>query len=214
LNRLNVGPFVKAIAAINLLLALLMLVPAIWEPVMIAGALFPARFFADSAAFQGAGFMLPVWLTPISSAFLHGGILHVGLNMMMLAIVAPNLERVLGEKNIIILYAVGIFAAAAAQVAADTASMIPVVGASGAISAVIAAHVTLFPRERPKPLGPIPGKWAHSLKLLLGWTVLNLMLGFVGPSIGVTVAIWAHIGGFAAGLALTWPLLRFRYRNA
>lgn len=214
MKRLNVGPFVKAIAAINLLLALLMLVPAIWEPVMIAGALFPARFFADPAAFQGAGFMLPVWLTPISSAFLHGGILHVGLNMMMLAIIAPNLERVLGEKNIAILYGVGIFAAAAAQVAADTAAMIPVVGASGAISALIAAHVTLFPRERPKPLGPIPGKWAHALKLLAGWSALNLMIGFVGPSIGVTIAIWAHIGGFAAGLLLTWPLLRFRYRNA
>ena len=214
MNRLNVGPFVKAIAAINLLLALLMLVPAIWEPVMIAGALFPARFFADATAFQGAGFMLPVWLTPISSAFLHGGILHVGLNMMMLAIIAPNLERVLGEKNIAILYGVGIFAAAAAQVAADTASMIPVVGASGAISALIAAHVTLFPRERPKPLGPIPGKWAHALKLLAGWSALNLMIGFVGPSIGITIAIWAHIGGFAAGLMLTWPLLRFRYRNA
>ncbi len=214
MNRLNVGPFVKAIAAINLLLAVLMLIPAIWEPVMIAGALFPARFFVDSAAFQDAGFMLPVWLTPISSAFLHGGILHVGLNMMMLAIIAPNLERVLGEKNIIFLYAVGIFAAAAAQVAADTSSMVPVVGASGAISALIAAHVTLFPSERPKPLGPIPGKWAHALKLLLGWTVLNLMLGIVGPSIGVTIAIWAHIGGFAAGQLLTWPLLRFRYRNA
>ena len=214
MNRLNVGPFVKAIAAINLLLALLMMVPAIWEPVMIAGALFPMRFFADAAAFQGAGFMLPVWLTPISSAFLHGGILHVGLNMMMLAIIAPNIERVLGEKNLIILYFVGIFAAAAAQVAADITSMVPVVGASGAISALIAAHVTLFPSERPKPLGPIPGKWAHALKLLVGWTALNLMLGFVGPSIGVTIAIWAHIGGFAAGLLLTWPLLRYRYRNA
>jgi membrane associated rhomboid family serine protease len=214
LNRLNVGPFVKAIAAINLLLALLMLVPAIWEPVMIAGALFPARFFADGAAFQGAGYMLPVWLTPISSAFLHGGILHVGLNMMMLAIIAPNLERVLGEKNIALLYGAGMLAAAAAQVAADITSIVPVVGASGAISALIAAHVTLFPRERPKPLGPIPGKWAHSLKLLLGWTALNLMIGFVGPSIGITIAIWAHIGGFVAGLALTWPLLRFRYRNA
>ena len=214
MNRLNVGPFVKAIAAINLLLALLMLIPAIWEPVMIAGALFPARFFADAAAFQGAGFMLPVWLTPISSAFLHGGILHVGLNMMMLAIIAPNLERVFGEKNIIILYVFGMFAAAAAQVAADITSMVPVVGASGAISALIAAHVTLFPSERPKPLGLIPGKWAHALKLLAGWAALNLMLGFVGPSIGVSIAIWAHIGGFAAGLLLTWPLLRFRYRNA
>lgn len=214
MNRPSVGPFVKAVAALNLLLALLMLVPAIWEPVMVAGALFPARFFTDSSAFQGAGFMLPVWLTPISSAFLHGGLLHVGLNMMMLAVIAPNLERVLGSRNIAILYGVGIIASAAAQIASDPLSMVPMVGASGAISALIAAHVTLFPRERPKPLGPLPGPWAHALKLMLGWVALNLMLGFVGPSVGMQIAIWAHIGGFAAGLALTWPLLRWKYRNA
>jgi membrane associated rhomboid family serine protease len=214
MNRLSIGPFVKVIAAINLLLAVLMLVPALWEPIMVAGALFPARFMGETAAFQGVGFMLPVWLTPISSAFLHGGILHVGLNMMMLAIIAPNLERVLGGTNIAILYGVGIIASAAAQVASDPTSMVPMVGASGAISALIAAHVTLFPREKPKPIGPIPGPWAHALKLMAGWVVLNLMLGFVGPIIGMAIAIWAHIGGFAVGLALTWPLLRFRYRNA
>jgi membrane associated rhomboid family serine protease len=214
MSRPSVGPFVKAVAALNLLLALLMLVPVIWEPVMVAGALFPARFFTDSSAFQSAGFMLPVWLTPISSAFLHGGLLHVGLNMMMLAVIAPNLERVLGSRNIAILYIAGIIASAAAHIASDPLSMVPMVGASGAISALIAAHVTLFPRERPKPLGPLPGPWAHAVKLMLGWVLLNLMFGFVGPSVGVQIAIWAHIGGFAAGLALTWPLLRWKYRDA
>jgi membrane associated rhomboid family serine protease len=214
MNRPSVGPFVKLVAALNLSLALLMLVPAIWEPVMLAGALFPARFFTDTAAFAGAGFMLPVWLTPVSSAFLHGGLLHVGLNMMMLALIAPNLERVLGSANIAVLYGAGIIASAAAQIASAPLSMVPMVGASGAISALVAAHVTLFPRERPKPLGPLPGPWAHALKLMIGWFALNLMLGFVGPSVGVQIAIWAHIGGFAAGLALTWPLLRWKYRNA
>lgn len=214
MHRVNVGPFIKTIVAMNALLFLLMLFPTIWQSVMVAGALFPARFFGETAAFQGAGFMLPVWLTPVSAAFLHGGVLHVGLNMVMLAMVAPNLERVLGQNNVAMLYVIGMFASAATQVASDPHSMVPMVGASGAISALIAAHVTLFPRERPKPLGPIPGAWAHGLKLMAGWTALNLMLGYVGPSIGMTIAIWAHIGGFAAGLILTWPLLRWKYRNA
>jgi membrane associated rhomboid family serine protease len=214
MTPLSVGPFVKAIGAINLLLALVMLVPAFVEPMLVAGALFPVRFFADSAAFQGWGYMLPVWLTPITSAFLHGGLLHVGLNMMMLAMVAPNLERVLGEGNIAVLYGIGILASAAAQIAYDPMATTPMVGASGAISALIAAHVTLFPRERPKPLGPIPGTWAHGLKLMAGWVVLNLMLGFVGQNIGMPIAIWAHMGGFAVGLLLTWPLLRWKYRDA
>jgi membrane associated rhomboid family serine protease len=211
--RLNIGPFVKAIVAINVLIAALMLVPAFWEPIMMAGAMFPARFGTE-AIDSGGEFMLPYWLTPISSAFLHGGLLHLGMNMAMLALFAPNVERVLGQGGVATLYGVGILAAAAAQVLADPGSVIPVVGASGAISAIMAAHLALFPRERPKPLGPIPGKWAHALKLLIGWVVLNLMLGFVGPSVGVQIAIWAHIGGFAAGLALVWPLLRWRYRNA
>ena len=48
----------------------------------------------------------------------------------------------------------------------------------------------------------------------IGWTILNLMLGFVGPSLGVTLAVWAHVGGFVAGLLLTWPLLHWKYRQA
>jgi membrane associated rhomboid family serine protease len=212
--QISVGPVVKAIAAINILIAAVMLIPALWEPVMIAGALFPARFTVGDAGLQGAGFLLPAWLTLISSAFLHGGILHVGLNMMMLAVIAPNLERVLGPRYLLLLYGAGMLAAGAAEILVKPTSMIPIVGASGAISALMAAHTTLFPRERPKPLGPLPGAWAHALKLMAGWIVLNLMLGFVGPSLGVSIAIWAHIGGFAAGLVLTWPLLRWKYRNA
>jgi membrane associated rhomboid family serine protease len=211
--RVSLGPFLKVVVAINVLLALLMLVPSLQQQFLLAGGLFPARFGAI-AVDAGGAFMLPAWLTPLSSAFLHGGLLHLGLNMMMLAMVAPSVERVLGQTGTAILYGVGIFAAAAAQIASDPSSVVPMVGASGAISALIAAHVALFPKERPKPLGPIPGKWAHAVKLMLGWVVLNLMLGFVGPSIGVQIAVWAHIGGFAAGLALVWPLLRFRYRDA
>jgi membrane associated rhomboid family serine protease len=213
-NRLPIGPFVKVIAGLNVLLSVLMLVPAIRDPVILAGALFPARFVFDSAAFQAAGFMLPFWLTPLSSAFLHVGLLHVGFNMLMLVMIAPNLERVLGSANVAILYAVGIIAAAAAQIASDPTSVVPMVGASGAVSALIAAHVVLFPRERPKPLGPLPGPWAHALKLMVGWIILNILMGFMGADLGTPIAIWAHIGGFAAGLALAWPLLRWKYRNA
>lgn len=213
MNRLNISVTVKAIAAINLLIALVMLIPGLWDPMMVAGALFPARFTSD-AINAGGHFMLPVWLTPLSSAFLHGGLLHVGLNLMMLAMIAPNVERVLGTKGLLMLYGIGMLASAAAEVAAAPNSTVPVVGASGAISAILAAQLMLFPREQPKPLGPIPGRWAHALKLMAGWIALNLMLRFIGPSIGVLFAIWGHIGGFAAGLALTWPLLNWKYRNA
>ncbi len=211
--RSNVGPFVKIIAVINIALAALMLIPALSDPILVAGALFPARFIEGDAAFRGL-FVLPVWLTPISSAFLHGGILHAGLNMMMLLAVAPNLERVLGVKAIALLYGIGLIFAALAECLVQPNSMTPVVGASGAISALVASYAQLFPREQQKPLGPVSARWAHAIKLLAGWSALNAMLWFVGPGIGINIAVWAHIGGFIAGLILTWPLLRWRYRKA
>jgi membrane associated rhomboid family serine protease len=211
--QVKVGPFIKFIAAINIALAALALIPALRDPMLIAGALFPARFTLGDAAF-GSLFILPAWLTPISSAFLHGGILHAGLNMLMLLMVAPNIERVLGTRATAVLYGVGLLAAALAECLAQPQSMTPVVGASGAISALIASYTQLFPREQQKAIGPIPARLAHALKLLAGWAVLNAMMWFVAPSLGIGIAIWAHIGGFIAGLILTWPLLRWRYRNA
>lgn len=208
------APVTKAIAAINVAIALLMLIPGVYAPVTVAGALIPARFTLGDAVFGDFGYMLPVWLTPFSSAFLHGGILHVTLNMLMLLMVGANLERVLGGKGVTAVYGLGIIAAAVAQFASDPQSPVPVVGASGAISALFASHMQLFPRKRPKAWGVLSGKLVHALQLLAGWIAFNLMLGFVGPGIGVNIAIWAHIGGFIAGLLITWPLLEWRYRNA
>ncbi|MFD1766283.1 rhomboid family intramembrane serine protease [Sphingorhabdus buctiana] len=212
--QIAAGPVTKTIAAINIVVAVIMLIPGLYEPLTIAGALIPARFSMGDAVFGDVGYMLPAWLTPISSAFLHGGILHVALNMLMLLMVGANLERVLGSKGIAIIYAAGIFAAALTQFASDPQSAVPVVGASGAISALFASHMQLFPRNRPKAWGAVSGKLIHSLQLLAAWIAFNLMMGFVGPGIGVNIAIWAHIGGFIAGLLLTWPLLNWRYRNA
>ncbi len=211
--RIVPGPFTKAIAAINLALAAIMLIPALFEPLLVAGALIPARFTQGDAVMAGY-YALPVWLTPLTSAFLHGGILHAGLNMMMLLIIAPNLERVLGTKLIAVLYGAGLLAAALAECLAKPDLLAPVVGASGAISALIASYAQLFPRDHPKAMGAIPPRMAHAMKLMAGWAVINAMLWFVGPSIGIGIAIWAHIGGFAAGLALTWPLMRWKYRHA
>jgi membrane associated rhomboid family serine protease len=208
------GPVTKTIAAINIALALLVLIPGLYAPVTVAGALIPARFTLGDAVFGDVGYMLPVWLTPLSSAFLHGGILHITLNMLMLLMVGANLERVLGSKGFAIIYAAGIAGSAIAEIMAHPQSPVPVIGASGAISALFAAHMQLFPRKRPKAWGALSGKLVHALQLLVAWIAFNLMLGFVGPGIGFNIAIWAHIGGFVAGLAVTWPLLNWRYRNA
>lgn len=219
--RFPPGPVTNALVIINVVIAAVLLVPGWWEYAVISGGMFPARLSGDSSAFADIGFLVPAWLTPISAAFLHGGIAHVILNMLMLLLIGKLVERVLGGPLYVGLYLVGAYAAAVTEwvaallrwpMAADM--LVPAIGASGAISAIIGAYVLLFPNKQPKPWGPIPAHIARPLHLTAAWVGLNLALGFVGPGLGIGIAIWSHIGGFVAGLFLARPLLLWKYRNA
>jgi membrane associated rhomboid family serine protease len=208
------GPVTNALVALNVAIAAVLLVPVWWQHAVIAGALFPARFGAGAGAFADAGVMVPAILTPISAAFLHGGFAHVALNMLMLLLIGKMVERVIGGGLYLTLYFVGAYTAALAEYLAAPNSMTPVIGASGAISAIIGAYVMLFPNKQPKNWGPIPASIARPLHLLAAWAALNLALGFVAPGLGLGIAIWSHIGGFVTGLLLVRPLLLWRYRKA
>ena len=208
----QVGPVTKILIAINVAIGLVMLSDELWGRMVFAGGLFPVRFTEGSTGFDG--FLLPVALTPFTAAFMHGGLSHLLLNMMMLLLMGRFVEQVYGWRIFLLLYAIGIVVSAFVEVAVSPSSTIPAVGASGAISAVIAAYVMLFPRAKPEGLGPIPAKIAQPLKLFAGWVALNFMMRFVGVTYGVNIAIWSHIGGFAAGLLLAHPLLRYKYRKA
>jgi membrane associated rhomboid family serine protease len=212
--RIPPGPVTNALVAINAVIAVILLVPVWWQHAVFAGAMVPARFGADETTFTGLGVMVPAILTPISAAFLHGGIAHVALNMLMLLLIGKMVERVLGGGLYLLLYFVGAYAAALAEWVAGPASMTPVIGASGAISAIIGAYVIQFPNKKPKNWGPVPASIARPLHLLAAWAALNLALGFVAPDLGLGIAIWSHIGGFIAGLLLVRPLLLWRYRKA
>ena len=202
------------IIAANIAIAAITLWPMFFEPAMLAGGLFPARLVDGDGAFAGVTPLLPAILTPISSAFLHGSIAHVVMNMLMLLITGREVERVLGWKAFLLLYAAGMLLASAAEIIAAPHSLNPVVGASGAISAVIAAYTLFFPNKEPKPWKGIPAKTAHQLHLLAGWVLINGMLYFAGPQIRMNIAVFAHIGGFIAGLLLARPLLLWRFRKA
>ena len=208
------APVTNALVVINLAIAAVLLVPSWWQTAVVAGGLFPARLSNPGAAIDGALFLVPAYLTPITAAFLHGGILHVALNMMMLLLLGKFVERVLGGGLYLLLYVIGAYAAALAEWIAAPESMTVVVGASGAMSAIIGAYVLLFPNREPKPWGPIPARIARPLHLLIAWTALNLAIGFVAPGIGIGIAIWSHIGGFVAGLLLARPMLLWKYRRA
>jgi len=215
------GPVTNALIIINLAISAILMVPSLWQYAVVAGGLFPARLSGDNSAFADITFLVPALLTPLTAAFLHGGIAHVIMNMLMLLLIGKMVERVLGGGLFLALYFVSAYAAAGTEwLAADLQlpmsldMMAPAIGASGAISGIIGAYVLLFPNKQPKPWGPIPAEIARPLHLTLAWIGLNLAMGFVGPGLGIGIAIWSHIGGFMTGLAIARPLLLWRYRKA
>lgn len=154
---------------------------------------------------------IPIWITLFTSLFLHGGLMHLIGNMLYLWVFGDNVEDAMGRPRFLLFYLLCGAIAAMAQVAIAPASPIPLLGASGAIAGVLGAYLTLFPTARILTLIPIfffIRLIAIPAVVVLGiWFALQVLNG-VG-SLGATsgVAWFAHIGGFAAGLALV-PLLR------
>jgi membrane associated rhomboid family serine protease len=157
---------------------------------------------------------VPAWLTPLSATIAHSGLVHLGFNMLMLLWCGAAVERVLGASSLILLYVVGAFAAAGAQWLADPNGIVPMVGASGAVSAVIGAYSLSFGRPRQFTRSQAANRWINALWLMAAWVVLQLMIGWLAGGQGYLLATPAHIGGFAAGLLLQRPLLLWRYRGA
>ena len=157
---------------------------------------------------------LPAWLTPWSSALIHGSWLHLGINMLVLVYVGSQVERVVGASGVILAYLIGAIAASATQFAVDPSSNMPMVGASGAISALFGLYALFFGRPKQVTANQKINRWIHALWLLVTWVVLQWMSGILAGGQGILLATPAHIGGFIAGLLLQRPLLLWRYRKA
>ena len=147
----------------------------------------------------------PFWSTLLTSMFLHGGWGHLGGNMLFLWIFGDNIEHRLGHLRFVLFYLACGLAASAAHIVFNSASNIPAVGASGAISGVLGGYLLMFPRNRVYVL-TWGGVMAVPAILMLGLWIFMQFINGVG-SIAVTnqtggVAYMAHIGGFVAGLVL------------
>ena len=166
-----------------------------------------------SAAIRAGDWLSQPVLAVFTSMFLHGGWAHILGNMLFLWIFGGRLEDRLGRIGFLLLYLVGGLAAAAGQTLENPASTEPMIGASGAISAVLGAYLVLFPRARIQSLVFLGFFYQLLLvpaALLLGyWFVLQVIDGLV--SLGSTdltggVAVFAHIAGFLTGALLVLPL--------
>lgn len=157
---------------------------------------------------------MPAWLTPLTATLVHGGFLHLALNLLMLIWCGSMVERALGAKALILLYVVGAYVAAIAQWLVAPASPTPMIGASGAISAVIGAFALSFGQQKKIVRSAGLNRTLNALWLLVAWIVLQIMSGMLAGTQGYLLATPAHIGGFVAGLLLQRPLLLWRYRTA
>lgn len=156
---------------------------------------------------------LPVWLTPLSATLVHADLFHLGFNMLMLVWCGRHVERALGGGLLVVLYAVGAFAAAGAEYALDPASPVMVIGASGAISAILAVYALVFSEQQVKPFAGLPLHVVRALWLGIAWIGIQALIGFAMNSGTGGIAVGAHVGGFVIGLLLARPLLRWRYRQ-
>lgn len=145
----------------------------------------------------------PVYITLITSLFIHGGFSHIFGNMLFLWIFGDNVEDVLGKIKYLLIYFVGGIAASLCQVAISPSSKVPLVGASGAISAVMGAYIVLLPLSFINMIVPffffplivqVP-----AVVFIFFWFLTQLFNAALGvPGVGW----WAHIGGFLTGLIL------------
>lgn len=151
------------------------------------------------------------WLTPITSMFLHGGWGHLLGNALFFWVFGNNVEDSMGRVRFLAFYLICGLAAAAAHVLLSPTSPVPTVGASGAISGIMGAYLVLYPRVRVNMLFififiiriiPLPA-WV----VLIWWFALQVITGVpdllaVNREVSGGVAVWAHVGGFVAGVVL------------
>jgi membrane associated rhomboid family serine protease len=164
----------------------------------------------------------PPVVTALTAMFLHGGLFHVGGNMLYLWIFGPAVEDELGHARFLLLYLLAGLAGSVAQTVVDPDSPVPVVGASGAVSGVLGGYLLRFPYARILTLVTV-GFFVRFVRvpavLVLGfWVVVQLLNGVLtvaaptGRPVG-GVAWFAHIGGFLGGVGLVFVLRARRGRR-
>lgn len=157
--------------------------------------------------------LVPAPLTVITSMFLHGGWLHLIGNMLYLWIFGNNVEDSMGHGRYVVFYLLCGTLAALTQAVLASASHLPMIGASGAISGILGAYLLLHPKARilvAIPLGIFfPTMRLPAVAVLGFWFILQLVSSMVASSQAGGVAWGAHVGGFIAGLALI-PLFKYR----
>ncbi|MDD1739455.1 MAG: rhomboid family intramembrane serine protease [Methanothrix sp.] len=200
-----------AIVGINILVFLYQAFVLITRGEEGLNAMIQAVALVPGLVTSGQSVVLPFYLTFFTAMFVHGGLLHIASNMIYLVVFGDNVEDLMGPVLYLVFYLLCGLAASVAQIAADPTSMIPNVGASGAIAGVLAGYLLLLPTGTVRILFFLPpfSRIARipALFFISLWFILQIFGGAM--SLGASsesggVAYWAHVGGFLAGLALAF----------
>ncbi len=198
------GPVIRGLAGLTLIAWVIQFVAFPLEDAALFAGFVPARFTLDIPSLD----IIPRYLTPLTATLVHGDLLHLAMNLITFWYCGKIVEQFLGSTGLGLLYVLGAYASAALHYLMNAGEPQPMIGASGAISAVVGAYAMLFSTSETKPFGPIPAEWVRALWLAAAWTGVQWMIGIAGAASGYNIAIAAHIGGFLAGLLLARPLLR------
>jgi membrane associated rhomboid family serine protease len=212
--RLPAGRMTNGIAAVTTVAFLLLVLTGQVNAAAVLGGFIPQR--ATHPELVAGLAAVPFWLTPLSCTLIHAGWLHLGFNMLMLVFCGRQVEHVLAGRATLLLYIAGAYGACFVQWAVFPDGVNPMVGASGAISAIVATYALLYSQQTVRRIGPLSANLVRVLWLAAGWIILQIMIGIAtagGFSDLGQIAVAAHIGGFLTGLVLTRPLLRWRFRK-
>lgn len=161
--------------------------------------------------------VIPPWASPFTSMFMHGGLLHLGGNMLFLWIFGNNVEEAMGRARYLLFYVLCGYAAALFQAGLDTSSTVPMIGASGAIAGVLGAYALMYPRANVRTLVVVLIFFriisVPAAAILIGWFLMQTISGLqVPPGAQGGVAYFAHVGGFLAGVAMIFAFKRREVR--
>jgi len=163
----------------------------------------PIEFQGSTQTVPHAPGPSPLWLTLLTSMFMHGGIAHLGGNMLYLWIFGDNVEHRFGTMRFVFFYVVSGIAGTLAQIALAPDSIIPNLGASGAISGILGAYLVLFPKNKVQAIFIIRVVSLPAIIVIGLWAAMQIFGGFgsiAGAGQTGGVAYMAHIGGFVAGV--------------
>ena len=163
------------------------------------------RVEVDGGSFALGRSPEPVYVTLLSAMFMHGGWLHLGGNMLFLYIFGDNVEHTLGALPFLLFYLAAGVVASFAQIFVDPQSLIPSLGASGAIAGVLGAYIVLFPGNRVLVYLFYNALWVPAIVVLGLWFVMQLASGIGQIAVSQQtggVAYMAHVGGFVSGLVI------------